>query len=316
MHSSRPSRVRFSVNCDFCFLHCALSEGQTGFCSVRTNRGGRIESRFAGQLCALAVDPVEKKPLYHFLPLTKTLSLASPGCSYDCDFCQNWHIARNFRGRTEKWEAEDIVTEALSSGCPSISFTYTEPLVWQDCMLDVCSIAKEKGLRTVMVTNGGFSDASLERILPLVDAYNVDLKGDDAFYRTYCHSLMSPVVKAIGKIVEAGCHIEVTTMVIEGIHTAEMIRSLGRVLKDCGIAVWHLTRFFPMRRMADRKVTGEGFLEEVCNVALESGIDHVYRGNSIHHDPLKCPKCGLSLDRKHFSGTCHSCGKMIYGVWE
>ena len=299
------------MRCDFCFRCCDIREGGRGWCGVRENTGGVIHD-----LVAIALDPVEKKPLYHFMPGTKTLSIAKAGCSYDCDFCQNAMIAREYEGiGMERWLPEEVVDMACRHRIPSVSFTYSEPLVWQDYMSSVAKGAKENGLRTVMVSNGGFSKASLDRLLPLIDAFNIDIKGDSSFYRKVCHADIAPVEEGISAIASSGRHLEVTTMVIEGIHDEAMIASLGRLLHEVGVHVWHLTRFFPHRRMRDRAATSEACLARLYEVALESGVEHVYRGNSAFADPLVCHTCGSGVDRMSCTGHCPACGSPVYGVW-
>ena len=304
------------MRCDFCFRCCDIREGGRGWCGVRENTGGVIHSRYDHELVAIALDPVEKKPLYHFMPGTKTLSIAKAGCSYDCDFCQNAMIAREYEGvGMERWLPEEVVDMVCRHRIPSVSFTYTEPLVWQDYMSSVATGAKEKGLKTVMVSNGGFGKASLDRLLPLIDAFNIDIKGDSSFYRKVCHADLAPVEDGISAIASSGRHLEVTTMVIEGIHDEAMIASLGRLLHEAGVHVWHLTRFFPHRRMRDRAATGEACLARLYKVALESGVEHVYRGNSAFADPLVCHTCGSGVDRMSCTGHCPACGAPVYGVW-
>ena len=297
--------------CDFCFRHCDIREGQTGWCRSRVNEGGRIRDTDYSGLAALADDPVEKKPLYHFLPFSRTLSVAMEGCSFDCDFCQNHEIAKDHHGNLRSFAPEFIVETAERNGFPSISFTYTEPLVWQDYMIDTARHAEERGIRSVMVSNGVFSDEAIERILPVIDAYNIDLKGDEAFYRNICHGSLEPVLNGIERIVRHGSHLEVTTLIIEGIHDEGMIRKLGKMLYERGVSVWHLTRFYPMRRMADRMPTSQGYLKIMAEAAAGSGIPHIYSDD----DRVICPECGESVSRRGFSGICPSCGERVYGIW-
>ena len=268
------------MRCDFCFRHCDISEGGWGWCNARTVRNGRLEDRAYGHLSSVTVDPVEKKPLYLFLPGTKTLSVAMEGCCLDCAFCQNHDISRSHHDSLPFISPHDTVEYAVDNGIPSISFTYSEPLVWQDYVAETAKEAHKLGIKTVMVTNGEFSESALERLLPLIDAYNVDLKGGEDFYRSICHGEMKPVLDAIERISEYGSHIEVTTMLIEGIHTAEMVEKLGELLKARGIRVWHLSRFFPRYMMEDREPTSESFLLKMIETAMKSGIPYIYPGNS------------------------------------
>ena len=298
--------------CDFCYRHCNLAEGMKGWCRSRIASGGIIRDAAYGHLAAIADDPIEKKPLYHFLPGTRTLSIAMEGCSLDCDFCQNFHIAKGHHDNLEFHTPESIAGFAAENGYESISFTYTEPIVWQDYMLETAKEARKHSIKTVMVSNGTFSDEALDRILPAIDAYNIDLKGDAQFYSSVCHGSIEPVLDGIGRIVEYGSHLEVTTLVIEGIRTKTMIRELGRMLRKMSVKVWHITPFYPMRRMAEMEATSRSFLMSMADEAMKTGIPHVYALD----DSLKCPECGKRIRRQESNGICPECGTAIYGVWK
>lgn len=300
--------------CDFCYRHCDISEGGYGYCQARTVRSGQLEDRNYGELAAAAIDPVEKKPLYHFLPGTRTLSVAMEGCSLSCAFCQNHEIARSHNEGFPFTPPEKLSEYAIAHSIPSLSFTYTEPIVWQDYVMAASMIARKRRLKTIMVTNGTFSEEALGRLLPLIDAYNIDLKGDDGFYRDICKGSIAPVLDGIARITEYGSHLEVTTLIIEGIHDEGMIRALGRALRERGVHVWHLTRFFPAYRMADRKPTSEDFLMRMIEAAEESGIEFIYPGNSRMRSMMRCPSCGKEIAAPE-DGGCPHCGTSIYGVW-
>lgn len=307
------------MTCDFCFRHCTIEEGKTGWCRKRTLHDGKIISVGYGLIPAIAIDPVEKKPLYHFLPGSHTLSLGASGCNFSCDFCQNWTLSQNHeKGRFV--DPEDAVAYALIKQIPSISFTYSEPIVWQDYMAEAAEMAHENRIRTIMVTNGSFSNEALERVIPLIDAFNVDLKGDESFYRDICHGEIGPVLDSIDAIEASGKHIEVTTMIIEGIHTEKMISQLGNALSDRGIQVWHLSRFFPHYKMNNINPTSELFLNRIINTARTSGIPFIYPGNSILAASTSCPQCGKMLRKQPGmsirKGECPYCGYQIYGIWE
>lgn len=304
--------------CDFCFRKCDIGKGGTGYCKMRKEENGVIVSPSYAHVPSMAIDPIEKKPLYHFMPGTKTLSFGLAGCSLSCSFCQNWELSqRQLDGPFVRPEEFTLYAEAKN--IPSISFTYSEPLVWQDYMLDVAYYAKEGGIKTIMVTSGVFSSTSLSRILPFIDAYNIDLKGDDEFYINYSKGKIKPVLDGIERIAREGKHLEVTTLIIEGIHDEKMIRGLGKELKERGVNVWHLTRFFPAYRMAGRKETSECYLLQMLEVASLSGIFHIYPGNSSLSTPLICPRCkeksdGLRIG-KDGKGYCKRCNERIYGLW-
>ena len=304
--------------CDFCFRHCTIDEGDYGWCRRRRNEDGKIVSVGYGRIPAMAIDPVEKKPLYHFLPGTKTLSIGASGCNLSCDFCQNWQLSQ-IHEEEEYTDERDVTAYAVLKGYPSISFTYSEPLVWQDFMLRAAESARRENLRTVMVTNGSFSREAIERIIPAIDAFNVDVKGDSTFYRSICHGELEPVLNAVKSIVDAGKHLEVTTMVIEGIHTAAMIKETGRILRDSGVQVWHLTRFYPAYKMNNREPTSELFLSDIIKEAKETGIPFIYPGNSVLSAPTVCPDCGRIVRQRpggRINGECPYCGRTIYGIWK
>jgi len=314
------------LQCDFCWRHCLLGEGERGICSVRENRKGTLVTRSYGELVALAVDPVEKKPLYHFLPFTKTLSLAMFGCNLSCSFCQNHQISQpEYEGEISyrSVDARQIPLMAIEQGCPSVSFTYSEPLVWQDYMIEVADACKKASLATIMVTNGTFSEEALVRLTPVIDAFNIDVKGDEQFYRDMCNGSLKPVLRGLEVLAKGPAHVEVTTMVMESRHSLEAIRSMGNRLADLGVQVWHLSRYFP-RYLCNDPATSEAYLEEVLSVAWSSGIPYVYAGNSSLGQGTYCPSCHALLIEDRMtrspgyaqpleSGVCPRCSTSIYG---
>jgi len=317
--------------CDFCYRHCNIEEGGEGFCHYRKFKDNRLYSSCYGYLDVICLDPVEKKPLYHFLPGTKTLSIAEPGCNFSCDFCQNWSLSQRKGSSNSTFVTpQQIVDLAILKKIPSISFTYSEPIVWQDYVIDTAIIAKNNGIRTIMVTNGSFSKKSRENIAPFIDAFNIDLKGDAKYYKTVCKSEIGPVLEGIEYMVKMGCHMEVTTLLIEGIHTATIIKKLGKALKDRGVEVWHLTRFFPNYKMSNRVETSEIFLSNMIDVAKESEIPYIYGGNSSLVYSTYCCKCKKKLISRNFeefnvknecnknisNGKCIYCNNVIYGFFE
>ena len=317
--------------CTFCYRHCDIKEGGEGFCRVRKVRDGCLFSSGYGFLEAISIDPVEKKPLYHFLPGTKTLSVAEAGCNYRCDFCQNWQLSQSEKSKNSTFVSpQKLVDLAVQYKTPSISFTYSEPIVWQDYVTDTAALAKSKGIKTIMVTNGSFSKETRTRISSLIDAFNIDLKGDEKYYNTVCKSEIGPVLDGIEYMVKEGCHVEVTTLLIEGIHTSDMVIKLGKALKERGVQVWHLTRFFPNYKMNDRKETSEKYLSDMINIARGSGIPYIYGGNTSALYSTYCPSCGKELisstqrekkseqdSREHIkNGRCIYCNTPIYGVFD
>lgn len=302
-----------SEHCSFCFRRCLIPDGGSGWCGERMNVAGTIVPAHPGMVVALSPDPVEKKPLHHFLPGTRTLSAALPGCCFDCDFCQNHSIAKDNPGTGEVMPPGEFVALALEMGLPSVSFTYTEPLVWQDYVAEASAIARGNGIRTIMVTNGAFSPEALERLLPLVDAFNVDLKGDAAFYRDTVHGAIEPVLEGIRAITKAGLHLEVTTMAIEGVHDLPMMQSLCGMLGERGVKVWHISAFHPMRRLKSARRTSAQYILGLAESLSGRGIDHIYPGNVASRGGMTCPSCGSWSPA--VSGKCPSCGREIYGVF-
>ncbi|WP_422479615.1 AmmeMemoRadiSam system radical SAM enzyme [Pleomorphochaeta sp. DL1XJH-081] len=330
------------VQCDFCYHLCSLSPTQRGLCGVRENRDGKLITLGWGDLVASGVDPIEKKPMYHLLPGEKTFSFALFGCNFCCQFCQNHQISQQespyWPGRISYdphriTSPESLVKIADRSASRIMSYTYSDPVVWQDYMVDVAKLIHQRGRINCMVTNGSFSEQSLKRILPYIDAFNIDVKGDEDFYRTYCKGSLKPVMESISTIAaDPEKVLEVTTLVIEGIHTAESIRILGEQLAMRQVKVWHLSRFFPHYRMQDRSPTSEDFLLKMLEIGRASGIPHIYAGNSSLSgwDKTVCPACKKTLIPSHsysgeaaleakiniVNGKCVHCGEPIYGRFD
>ncbi|SIQ57537.1 pyruvate formate lyase activating enzyme [Alkalispirochaeta americana] len=318
--------------CDFCLHRCSLPPGGTGRCGVRRNEAGRLCTTVYGEIQAWAVDPIEKKPLFHFLPGSRTFSLALGGCNFVCPFCQNGRIAFSSRlgPPRVRWSPRETVEAWQRSQTPTLSFTYTEPGVWQDYLRDVAALARKEGARIVMVTNGYLTSEALDRLIPLVDAFNVDLKGGPGFYGKYCGAEdgFEGVVGALERIAPVR-HLEVTSLVIEGIHTGAELEGMFSRLVSAGVSVWHLSRFFPAGSMSHRAPTGEAFLEELLERFSRKGgdggrIPFIYGGNCRHmrYQRTLCPRCGsLCISRGRSAGDytrlgrCPSCGAKIYGVF-
>ncbi|MDY0288534.1 MAG: AmmeMemoRadiSam system radical SAM enzyme [Sphaerochaeta sp.] len=315
-----------TLTCDFCWHHCKLSEGQSGVCRVRKHVKGKLVTTTYGQIEAVGVDPIEKKPLYHYYPGSRTFSFALFGCNLACQFCQNHTLSQGeptLSLASERVEPTKIVSMARERGCHSISYTYSEPLVWQDYMLDVATLAKRAGMQNIMVTNGSFSKEALGRLLPVIDAFNLDIKGDETFYKEVCKGRQKPVLDAIAAIAGTKAHLEVTTMLIESMHSRADVAALGRALHERGVQVWHLSRFFPQYKMAHHKPTSEAYLSEMVKLAQQSGIPYIYSGNSHAQRSTFCPTCHAQLIDEHNRidpllehGRCAHCATAIYGVFE
>jgi pyruvate formate lyase activating enzyme len=205
------------IRCLACSHQCLISEGKTGICGVRKNIKGKLSLLVYGRLCAVHVDPIEKKPLYHFMPGTKTFSVGTVGCNFHCTFCQNWAISQasekgEFFGYN--YEPKDVINSALKNNCQSISYTYNEPTIFIEFVKDCATLAKKKGLKNVMVTNGFMSEECFEYIKSEIDAMNIDLKGNDEFYKKICGARLKPVLDTIKRADKARIHVEIKTIII------------------------------------------------------------------------------------------------------
>jgi pyruvate formate lyase activating enzyme len=321
------------VHCRLCSHGCVIAPGERGICQVRQNTGGTLETLVYGRVIAHDIDPIEKKPLFHFYPGTRAYSIATVGCNFTCLNCQNHYISqypREHAGQIvgDRIPADDIVAGAVASGCHSIAYTYTEPTIAIEYVLEVMEAAHGAGLANVWVTNGYFSADAAALILPLLDAANVDLKGiSDRVYHEFVGANVRPVLDTIERIVEAGVWVEVTTLVIPEVNdsrdelrwTAEAIVGLSPTIP------WHVSRFFPAYRLVDRGPTPAKTLEMARSIGREAGLAFVYIGNLPGEgETTACPTCGAKLiSRSGFlvksnrmaDGACPDCGSAVPGVW-
>lgn len=315
------------VICDFCAHRCRLADGATGLCGVRVRRGGRIETTVYGEIQSAAVDPIEKKPLYHFLPGSRVFSVALAGCNFRCSFCQNASIAMPelFPKPRAHWSPEEVFAAWQDSGTPTIAYTYSEPTVWQDFILDTAPMVRAAGGRVVMVTNGFFTPEAADRLMAVVDAFNIDLKGDDEFYRRLCRGRVAPVLDTIRRIAPHR-HLEVTTMLMPSRHTPEIIEDLRRELSAAGVRVWHLSRFFPAWKLKQEPATSETELRTTLDRIAHTGDPpFIFAGNSrqSEYHQTRCPACGTvcidhraPVEDRTVGGTCPECGQQLYGVFD
>jgi pyruvate formate lyase activating enzyme len=328
---SRPAENGV-VKCLACAHGCAMSEGHSGICGVRRNVGGELQSLVYGLPVSIGLDPIEKKPLYHFLPGSVALSLGTFGCNFTCTFCQNYDISQardvdDELSRLPFLEPDAVVRLAVEKGAPSIACTYNEPAVWAEYALDIARLARKAGLRTVFVSNGFYSPELLDAALPLVDAYNLDLKSfSDDFYRKVCGGRLQPVLDAIRSIHDAGAWQEITSLIIPGLNDSESeIRAMARFVASVDRAMpWHVSRFFPMYRMTTKPVTPTATIERAVHIGHEEGLQYVYPGNLAGHedaDNTVCPTCGATvIERNGYEVTaptglkCPSCGTDVKGV--
>jgi len=237
-----------SVQCVLCPRYCRISKEKTGFCGVRQNKGGKLYSLVYGKTTGVAVDPIEKKPLYHFHPREVIFSLGTRGCNLACTFCQNWHISQNPNAYLEEITSEEVVNEAARLKTCGIAYTYNEPFIWYEFVRDTAKLAKQRGLENVLVTNGYVNPQPLKEILPLISAMNIDLKAlDDNFYKNICKGALTPVLDTI-KTANQSCHIELTNLIIPTLNDSdENIEALSKWIHDNAGAdtPLHLSRYFP-----------------------------------------------------------------------
>ncbi len=321
------------VQCQLCPRRCVIPDKRRGFCGVRENRGGVLYTLVFAKPVAIHVDPIEKKPLFHFLPGTTAFSLATAGCNLRCKFCQNWEISQAKPEDLEYvyLEPEDLVKKAKESGAPTIAYTYSEPTIFYEYMLEVAKLAKAQGLRNVMHSNGYINEEPLRMLSKYLDAANIDLKGfSDDFYAKLAEGSLGPVLNSLKILKEEGVHLEITNLLLSGYNDDQDL-----IMKMC---LWiretlgadtplHFARAFPMYKLTSLNPTPVEALQAARKIALKSGLKYVYIGN-IGPNPAEntfCPKCGkVVIERNGYfvtqnnikNGRCKFCGEKISGIWD
>lgn len=319
------------VQCSLCPWFCVLKNEQRGNCKVRLNRGGKLYTLVYGNPCSANVDPIEKKPLFHFLPGSNVYSVGTAGCNLKCKFCQNWTLSQS---NPEDIASKDlspakVVENALKTKCKSIAYTYTEPTIFYEYVFDTAKIAKRKGLKNVMVTNGYINPEPIKQLYPLIDAVNVDLKGfTDNFYTDIVGAKLKPVLETLKLIQKQGTFIEITNLLIPGLNdnVGSIKKMCDWIVKNLGKDVpLHFSRFFPDYQLQHIPPTHEQKMYNAREIALKKGMQFVYIGNMIVdvEDDTFCTKCGkVVIERDRFNvvhsklkeGKC-DCGNEIPGVW-
>ncbi|MFA5148524.1 MAG: AmmeMemoRadiSam system radical SAM enzyme [Candidatus Omnitrophota bacterium] len=268
------------AHCRLCPHECTIMNGLTGICGVRRNIDGKLYSLIYGEAASVALDPIEKKPLYHYHPGEYILSLGTKGCNFKCPFCQNWTISQDAGARTEKITPAWAVAKAKEHKSFGIAYTYNEPFIWYEFVLDTAKLAKKAGLENVLVTNGYVNPAPLKEMLPLIGAMNVDLKSiDDGYYRKYCKGSLAPVLSTI-KTAARSCHVEITNLVVTGLNdTDEDFRKLSDWICDNSgpDTPLHFSRYFPCYEM-DLPATPKETLERAQAIAGKR-LKYVHLGN-------------------------------------
>lgn len=320
------------VQCQLCPKRCTISPGRAGDCRVRINLDGRLRTVVYGFPCAIHVDPVEKKPLFHFLPGTRILSLATVGCNLHCLNCQNWEISQADPqdSTAAACPPQKVVSLASQTGCPSIAYTYTEPIVYYEYTLDTSRLARQAGIRNVLVTAGYVNPDPWQGLLSWIDSANIDLKFmSDELYQRICSASLGPILDAIVAAKKAGVWVEITNLVIPTLNdTPEDFRQVAVWVKGyCGPDTpLHFSGFWPRYKLQHLPPTSASTLETARQVAIAEGLWFVYIGNvtSPSGQDTHCPGCGrLVIQRRGFAvlsnrlvkGRCPDCDRQIPGVW-
>jgi pyruvate formate lyase activating enzyme len=320
-----------SVRCQLCAHRCLIAPGKRGICSVRENRDGTLYSLVYGLAIAANVDPIEKKPVFHFLPGTESFSICTAGCNFRCEFCQNWQISQITKGAGgeivgEKLPPEEIVKKALETGCASIAYTYTEPTIFFEYAADTAKLGRKKGLANVFVTNGYQTPETIAEMAKFVDAANIDLKSfSDDFYQKICGARLAPVLESIKLMHEAGIWVEVTTLVIPNQNDSSgELTQIAKFIAGVDKSIpWHISRFHPEYKMLDSSPTPLKTLTTAYQIGKKAGLNYVYLGNVITEtrENTYCPKCNnLAIRRLGYqtkilavskSGHCQKCGENL-----
>jgi pyruvate formate lyase activating enzyme len=319
------------VKCSLCAHNCTISLGKRGICAVRENRDGVLYSLVYGKVVARHVDPIEKKPLFHFHPGSRSYSIATVGCNFNCKHCQNADISQYPREYPDipgdDMTPEEVVREAERSGCRSISYTYTEPTIFFEFAYDCARLAHERGIKNVFVSNGYTGAEAARLISPYLDGNNIDLKGDDDFYKRIVGARLQPVLDTISLMKELGVWVEVTTLIIPDYNDSDdFLRWAAGFIYSIDPAMpWHVTQFYPTNLLLDKPRTPVGTLRKARTIGTDAGLKYVYEGNIPGEggENTRCPSCGeLLLERIGFDLTrirmknaaCPGCGSIIEGV--
>lgn len=321
------------VQCYRCPNLCKIKPGERSFCRTRINRNGKLYTVAYSNPCAVHIDPIEKKPLFHFLPNTKVLSIATAGCTFRCKYCQNWEISQFRPEETVNYDLspQDVVNLAKRYKTPSIASTYSEPIAFYEYMYDVSKLAKKEGIKTTMHSNGSINSEPLEELCEYLDGANIDLKFfDDDKYFKISHGYLSTVLETIETLCKKGIHVEITNLVVPSLNDNEKeIKKMSTwIFEHLGPDVpLHFSRFYPTYKLKNLPPTPVKTLELARDIAMEVGLQYVYIGNVPGHsgENTYCPTCGKAVIKRAGyiikennlkDGTCGFCGSNIEGVWK
>jgi pyruvate formate lyase activating enzyme len=323
------------VHCFLCNWNCHIDDGKLGHCRVRKNIDGRLFSLNYDKVCSANPDPVEKKPLFHFQPGSRTFSIAAPGCNFQCEFCQNWQISQvaldepDLEGQAI--DPKELVDAAMKTGCSSMAYTYTEPTIFMELCAACAKPAKEKSLKNIFVSNGYMTIPAIEYAKDWLDAINVDLKAfSETYYRKLCKASLEPVLETITHIARnTNIWMEITTLLIpdENDSEEELKQLTSFLVNQVGPDVpWHVSRFYPNYHYLDSTPTPSESLLRAYEIGTSAGIKFIYIGNvpGGGHENTLCPECGkLLIKRAGYTitkneitnGRCPACGIQIPGVF-
>jgi len=321
------------VQCQLCPRYCVVPPGKRGHCTVRENRDGKYITLVYGRIAALHKDPIEKKPFFHFLPGTDAFSLATAGCNVDCKFCQNWELAQRRPEEIPNVEftPEEVVDYAKKWKCPTIAFTYNEPTIYPEFILDTAYRAKEEGIHTVMISNGYINEKPHLDLCRVLSAYKVDLKSfNESYYREVVNGKLKPVLDTLVRIKSHGVWPEIVYLTVPTLNdNVKEVREMSKwILRELGPDVpLHFSRFYPKYKLRNLPPTPVPTIEKLRDAAMDEGLKYVYLGNVPGHpgENTYCPNCkkmvigrlGYEIFENHIqNGKCEYCGESIPGYWE
>ncbi|MCH9740883.1 MAG: AmmeMemoRadiSam system radical SAM enzyme [Epsilonproteobacteria bacterium] len=316
--------------CTLCQHYCKIKTGKTGICGVNKNVGDKMECLVYGHPSALAIDPIEKKPLYHFLPNTKSFSIGTVGCNFHCPFCQNWSISQTSKiDETNYYSPEQIVALARDNSCASIAYTYNEPTIFYPYARDIALDAQKYGIKNVFVTDGYESTEVIEDMVGVIDAVNIDLKSfNEHYYKKELGGDLHKVLKNLKLFVEKGIWVEITTLIVPSKNDSdEELRQIASfIAKELGVHIpWHISAFYPDYKEQRLPRTSQESLNRAYTIGKEAGLNYIYMGNAGVENPTVCPECSkVLIERQYFGvqcnelldGCCPSCGYKLEGIFK
>jgi len=322
----------YLLQCRLCPRNCLINDGKRGFCGVRENRKGVLYTLSYAKPVAIHIDPIEKKPLFHFLPGSKAFSIATAGCNLRCKFCQNWEISQMLPEEVNfvYLEPEALIKKVKESGCSVIAYTYSEPTIFYEYMLEIAKAARKEGIKNVMHSSGYINEEPLRQLCKYLDAANIDLKGfSNEFYSKVSEATLEPVLNTLKVLKQEGVHLEITNLIVPGYNDSQdmLIKMCIWIKENLGSETpVHFSRFYPMYKLLALNPTPVETLESARKIAVDCGLKYVYIGNIPGHtyENTYCPRCKkMLIERKGYfvsvnsivDGKCKFCGEKIDGVW-